>query len=167
MSNEDNKKLLNKALNFCYFYLKFRPRTKREIVLYLKKKAEKYGFTEDIIEKTVEDLTQQNFINDKDFVKMYVESKIAHKPKGEVLLRNELQKLRIQKELLDDYFSEQPINQDQQALQALESKWYRFTALEKRKRFEKAAAFLSRRGFSFEVIKKTIAELEEKEYNIA
>lgn len=167
MEEYNISKLNQKALNFAYFYLKFRQRTKQEIVRYLEKKSEKYGFTQQVIEYVITQLEDQNLVNDKDFVKTYVEARISRKPKGETALRNELIKLGIQKDILDLYFSQSPIDQHQQSHQALVTRWRRYSSLDPKKRFEKAASFLLRRGFSFDVIKKTIAEIEEKEYNMS
>lgn len=160
---QEHAKLFQKALNFAYFYLKFRARTEREIVLYLQKKSEKYGFTSEAIQQVVEELKQQNLINDVDFVKMYIESKTKAKPKGANALKMELMRLGIQKDILDQHFEESPINESEQAIQALEKRWNRYRILDTKKRFEKAANFLLRRGFSFDVAKKTIAQLEDKE----
>lgn len=158
-------KQLQKALYFAYFYLKFRSRTRKELQNYLLKKREKYHFTDDIIEKALHELEEQHLIDDKNFIEQYVSSRTISKPKGELALRTELMKLGITKDLLDEYFLQQPLDQFAQAHQALSSRWQRFNTLDKKKRFEKAASFLLRRGFSFEIIKKTIAEMEEKEYN--
>jgi regulatory protein len=161
--NPENAKLFQKALNFAYFYLKFRSRTEREIVLYLQKKAEKYGFTPEVIQSVVEDLKHNDLINDAEFVKMYVESKTKSKPTGANVLKMELMRLGVQKDFLIEHFEDSPVDESQQAMQALEKRWHRFSTLDQKKRFEKAASFLMRRGFSFDTVKKTIAQLEEKE----
>jgi len=57
----------NKALNYSFFLLKYRARSKAEIGLRLKKK----GYSSDIIEQTINYLEENNYINDEDFVKNY------------------------------------------------------------------------------------------------
>lgn len=163
METYEKQKLLQKALNWAYFYLKFRSRTRKELVIYLTKKAEKYSLPQEIIEAALKELEEQHLINDAEFIQRYIDSKIHAKPKGERALRNELQRLGVEKELLDAHFDKNPSNDDKLALKALQSRWPRYALLDKQKRFEKTAGFLSRRGFSFDVIKKTIAEMEEKE----
>lgn len=160
---DEHKLNIQKALNKAYFFLKFRPRTRKEIVDYLTRKSKKFTYlTSDVIEETVRHLEEENLINDEDFTSRFIEQRNLYKHKGETALRQELMRLGITKDLLDDYFSQNPLNQEEQALQALQKKWYRFVPLDKRKRFQKAAAYLSRRGFSFDIIKKTIAEMEKE-----
>ena len=47
------------------------------------------------------------------------------------------------------------------AFAALKSKWQRFKNLTPKERFEKSAAFLARRGFPFDIIRKTFEKIEE------
>lgn len=149
------------ALQKTYFYLKFRPRTEREVQTYLEKKGEKFGWPHEVIEQTIICLKKQNLINDKHFISWLVDSRSRTKPKSAFALRSELFKLGIPKELLDEHFSTYETDESELAIQALRPKWRRFQTLESRDRFQKAAAFLSRRGFSFDLIKKAIRTLEE------
>ena len=163
MDSYEEIKLVQKGMNWSYFYLKFRPRTKKEILIYLQKKSEKYSFTPEIIQKVLQELENQRLIDDKAFVELYVYSKSINKPKGETAFRNELQRLGVERDILDEYFAQNPINQEEQAHKALQRRWLRYSPLDQKKRFEKSAMFLASRGFSFDVIKKTIAQMEEKE----
>ncbi|MBI4009170.1 RecX family transcriptional regulator [Candidatus Roizmanbacteria bacterium] len=156
VSNDD----LQVLLNYAYFYLKFRPRTKKEVRDYLNKKTEKRHWSRDLVEEAIKDLEQQNVINDKEFVRWFVEQRNISKPKSQFVLKGELLRFGIAKELIDEYFSQHTQPEEELAFHALQSKWRRFQSLSKKERFEKAAAFLSRRGFSFDLIRKTIKDLE-------
>lgn len=158
MRNED----LQTLLNYAYFYLKFRPRSKKEIRDYLNKKTEKRHWSRDLVEKAIKDLEEQNLINDKEFVRWFVEQRNRAKPKSQFVLKGELLRFGIAKELIDEYFSNHEQPEDELALQALQSRWRRFQTLPKKERFEKSAAFLARRGFNFDIVKKTIKKLEDK-----
>ena len=157
-SNEDLQELLNKA----YFYLKFRPRSKKEVADYLLKKIKKRHWSTDDVDKVIKQLEEQNLINDKEFVSWFVEQRNASKPKSQFVLRGELLRFGIDKDVIDNFFMEHEEPEDGLALKALQSRWRRFSALPKKERFAKSAAFLSRRGFSFDLIRKTISKLEEK-----
>lgn len=153
-----------KALNRSYFYLKFRPRTEREVRDYLAKKSEKfYHWQPEVIDQAIEELKNQDLINDYKFVEAFVSSRTAIKPKGEFALRQELMKYRIAKNIVDDFFAEEPVAEEESARRALTLRWSRYRGMDKRTRFEKAVQFLLRRGFSFSTAKKTIAELEGEE----
>ena len=160
----DNEKLQG-ALNSAYYYLKFRPRTKKEVERNLKKKANKYQWSDEIIEKALKYLEEQNLINDADFIKLFVESRNKIKQKSQFALKSELMKKGVSKDLIDLHFAEHEQNEEELAYTALRTRWTRFERLDKQKRFKKVASFLGSRGFSFDVIKKTIAKYEEKGYN--
>jgi len=156
-------KKFTKALNFAYFYLKYRPRTRKEIYKYLIKKSKRFKYTEETIKQVIEFLINDDLINDKKFVSWFVDQRNRNKPKGEFALRNELLRLGIEKELIDDFFIENPLNEKQLAYKAVSSRWPLFKKLPRRKRLERTFQYLQRRGFNFDVIKKTYQRLEKKE----
>ncbi len=157
-------KNFSRALNLSYFYLKFRLRTEKELRDYLKKKSEKFSYLNaDIIDKVLMNLKEEKLIDDLAFTEWFVLQRVRSKPKGEFALKQELLRFGINKDLLDDYFLQNPLNAQQDAIKALDRRWSLYSRLEKKKRFEKAANFLLRRGFPFDVAKKTIAHKEEKE----
>lgn len=157
-SNED----LQSLLNYAYFYLKFRPRTKKEVRNYLYKKIEKRHFSRDVADQAIVDLEEQGLVDDKKFVEWFVEQRNRAKPKSQFVLKGELLRFGIAKELIDEYFSTHEQPEEELAIKALQSRWHRFQSLPKKERFEKAATFLARRGFAFDIVKKTIEKLEEK-----
>lgn len=156
---ESMQKDVTKALNRAYFYLKFRPRTKREVILYLQKKSEKiYHWDPEVIDKVIELLEEEGLINDRAFIESFVSSRALIKPKGEFALRQELMKYGIDKDLLDEYFAEKPLMEEDLAGKAISTHWNRYKRFDKKTRFQKAVQFLMRRGFSFSVAKKVIED---------
>lgn len=151
--------LVQKILNFAYFYLKFRARTKAEVVRYLEKKREKYRFSPDIIEAVIKQLESEGQINDRRFVEMYVHDRMLLKPRSEYLLRRELQKLGISRDLIDEYFSTNEIDESTLALDALSRKKRLYEQYDENERFKKAVSFLMRKGFSFDTAKNTYRTL--------
>lgn len=158
----DNE-VLSKALNRAYFFLKFRPRTRKELEDYLQKKAKRLKLTEAQIIKTLSKLKEQGFIDDKAFIEWYVNQRSRLKPKSRFLLGRELFKLGISREQADSYFEKHTVDEDRLASRALAPRWSRLKQLSWEKRFQRASSFLRLRGFGYEVIKKTIAEFEKKE----
>lgn len=153
---------MDDLLNYAFFFLKFRPRTKKEIETYLNKKIQKRHWSRDDVKKVIQHLEELDLINDKNFVKWFVEQRILLKPKGKYVLQQELLKHGIDKEDIDEYFSSYSVDEEKLAEKILQERWHRYNKLDKRKRFEKAASFLMRRGFSFEISRKIISRLEEK-----
>lgn len=148
--------LLNKA----YFYLKFRPRTEKEVRNYLHKKIKTKHWSFDNVENVIKKLKEQGLIDDKKFIDLFVRDRTVLKPKGKRVLIQELRKKGIDDELIEKYFSENPINEEELALQILKKRWLRFKNLDSQKRFEKSARFLISRGFDFNLVKKTIDKLK-------
>ena len=154
---------VSRLLNFSYFYLRFRPRTESEMLQYLEKKAKKFSYSEDSIDKTLKKLKDQKLIEDSQFVVWFVEIRGSSKKKSVAYLKNELRVRGVSSDIIGVYFDENIINEDESAVKALRSQWRRFQKEDKRKRFEKSAAFLQRKGFNYSIIKRAIAEIEEKE----
>lgn len=155
-TNEDFQKLLN----YAFFFLKFRPRSKKEIEDYLNRKIQKRHWSRDDVKKVIEHLENLDLINDKNFVKWFVEQRILLKPKGKYVLRQELLRYGIEKEIIDEYFASFSMDEEKLAEKILQERWHRYKNLDKQKLFEKAASFLMRRGFSFDIVKKTINKLQ-------
>jgi len=154
---------IQELLNYAYFYLKFRPRTKREMELYLLKKIQKRFWSQGHVKQAIAKLEEQNFLNDKAFIEWYVEQRNRAKPKSEFVLHAELLKYGAQKEDIDRFFEEYAVDEDVLAVRALERKWMNMRSLSREERFKKSYSFLARRGFSYDTIKKTIEKAEEKE----
>ncbi len=161
----EEQELLDRAKNLAYFYLKIRPRTEKEIVDYLSKKKKRHKLTDEIIKKTVDSLKEEKLIDDKAFISWHVDRRSRAKPKSRMLLSQELIKHGVSRELVTYFFEDQPLEEEPLAKKALEPRWARWSHFPKDKRFQKAASFLQRRGFSYGVVKNTIAELEKTEYN--
>ncbi len=160
MSAKDD---LNQALNFAYFYLKFRARTKKEIEKYLLKKGENLGWTTQTIEDALKILEEKKYIDDPAFINWFVSSRNSRKQKSQYVLKGELIRLGVEKQLIDEYFSENTQDETEMALNALQTRWRKISDLPKIDRFKKSASFLQSRGFSWETIKKVVDKLEETE----
>lgn len=161
--DQEREKNRQKLLNYAYFFLKFRIRTEKEIVIYLTKKAKKLQIDEQLFEQVCQELKEQDLINDQKFVQLFVDSKIRQKGRSEKYFNFELAKKGIDQSLIDQYFSDSPLDQLSAAVTNLEKKWSAYSRLEPQKRKQKAIEYLSRQGFPYAIIKKTIEQIEEKE----
>lgn len=156
MAKEQIKKLLNKA----YFYLYLRPRSEKEMVDYLKKKAEIYHATDADVQQVIQELRNQNYLDDDAFITSFVRYRTSIKPKGEYALRMELLQKGISENKIHSYFEENTLEEDVLAKDALKKVWSRYKNLEPLKQKKRAIDFLSRRGFSFDTAKKAFEELK-------
>lgn len=136
---------MKNALDTALYFLKFRVRTIFEIRQKLKSK----NFDKEEIDKTVDVLARNNFLDDAKFVKMYVKDRNLLKPTGSYLLKLEMKQLGLADDLIEDSLAGQ--DEEELARRALESKHrYRNASPEKQ------AQFLARRGFSTSLIYKIV-----------
>lgn len=159
----DEPENLLKALNYAYFYLKFRPRTKKELTDYLNKKAKRYKWPEGLVAQAISELEGLELIDDQKFIEWFVEQRSAVKPKAIFILKRRLIQFGVPKETIDEYFDRNKMDEVAMALVAIRFRWQQWKNLEKQERFKKVSGFLTRRGFRYDVVKKTIAKLEGKE----
>jgi regulatory protein len=146
-------------------YLSTRPRTEREIRDKLREKE----FGDDEIISTINDLKSSGLINDAEFARMYVRDKTTHRPTGRVLLMRKLLLLGVSKEIADEAISEmqKSRNQEDAALQAAQqylSKSHRTSRHgDPRKERQRLAAFLTRRGYTWDVIQPVLKKASANE----
>lgn len=146
-------------LNMAFFYLKFRPRTIRETRDYLYKKVATTHWSHEAVDKVIDHLVELKFLDDKNFIDYLVRSRTGTKAKGVYAIKQELYRFGVDKELVEEYFSNTEINEEELAEKALTRRWEIIKSLPKQKRFEKAINYLRSRGFSFDVCRKIIEKL--------
>lgn len=150
-------------LNIAFFYLKFRPRTIKETRNYLYKKVRTTHWSHEAVDKVVDHLIELKFLDDKAFIDYLVNSRTKTKAKGIYAIKQELNKFGVERELVDEYFADIEIDENELAKKTLTSRWERIKSLPRQKRFEKSISFLQRRGFNFETSKKAFEDLTNKE----
>lgn len=129
---------------------------------YLIKKSSIFKINNETVTQVINHLEEIGLIDDKKFISAFVEQRKLLKPKGELLLKAELLKLGIGKDLISEYFLNNLLDEEGLAHKVLSGRWVRYKYLEKKIRFQKACQFLIRRGFNFDTAKKTIRLLEER-----
>lgn len=183
ISESEFGKMFNAALNF----LSFRPRSEWEVRDYLKKRIWKKGETKDkrqktkdwekereIIEnqeeinKVIEKLKQIDQVNDLDFAKWWVDQRTTFRQKGNQLIKLELRRKGIGKEIIDSLFSTEDGNSSsefERAWLAIQKKLriWDINKLGRIKFKEKVMRFLLSRGFNFDTINSVVEKLMAKE----
>ncbi|UNK21335.1 RecX family transcriptional regulator [Paenibacillus sp. N3/727] len=136
-------------------FLERKPRTAQEITQRLNLK----GMTADGIEKTIIRLQQERLVDDELYAKQWAEQRITRQKKGRMWVRQELRQKGIQTELIADALNEVSEEDEfQSAYTVGQKKWYQIKgdALERKR---KTGAFLMRRGFTGEQVRKVINKL--------
>ncbi|MBX2992086.1 MAG: RecX family transcriptional regulator [Bacteroidetes bacterium] len=133
-------------------FLSRRQRTEKEVRDKLREKE----FADEEIRQTIENLRELGFLNDAEFARSYICHQLTVRPKGTLALKQNLLLLGVRKEVieaaLDETFNE--TNQEEAALDAARKflRKSRKPTDDPRKTRQKLAAFLGRRGFTWDVI---------------
>lgn len=136
-------------------FLERKPRTEKEIAQRLGQK----GMTSDGIEKTIDRLQQERLVDDELYAKQWAEQRITKQKKGRMWVRQELRQKGIESELIVEALNE--VNEEDEFNSAYtigKKKWQQIKgdALERKR---KTGAFLMRRGFTGEQVRKVINRL--------
>lgn len=148
MVNEN--KTITQALNLALNYLSYRARTIQEMQKYLKNKK----LSEDIVKEIIEILLDKNYLNDKEFAKLFVETKIKTKPKSKFALEYELRQKGINPSDIEDLLT--AYDDQAQALKAIKPKIKIWQTLDTDKFKKKMMNFLQYRGFSYDICLTTL-----------
>lgn len=156
--------LVNKSLNF----LSYRPRSQKEVEDYLAKKIatlEEVKFSQakgsSLILEVIAKLKKYKYINDYDFAKWWLNSRLKSNPKGPRLIEMELRNKNIDKQIIERVMSNLS-NPKSLALKSLQKKLPRLQKLPIVEFKKKVYMHLASRGFEPETIQETIAFLTKK-----
>ncbi|MBI4096189.1 MAG: regulatory protein RecX [Candidatus Levybacteria bacterium] len=141
---EDFEKIYNFALRF----LSYRPRSEQEIRNKLKEKK----VPQETIEKLISKLKEKKFIDDVEFAKKWIESRLRFKPRSLRLIQIELKQKGIDPETINNL--QLTINDLEQAKKLVEKKMRSFGKL--RMTPEKLGRYLASKGFDWDTIKRSV-----------
>ena len=125
------------------YFLKFRPRSRYEIQKYLKDKK----FLPETVTDTIRKLEAAGYLNDFDFARLWVESRLRCKPRGMAALREELRIKGISEEMIQTVLTD--LDEKQAAWDAVLPKLRHWDKLEKEEFKKKVYGHLTRRGFHY------------------
>jgi len=147
------EKFYNKALKF----LSYRPRSEKEIRDKLKRKKA----SEKIINKIILRLKENNFINDEEFIKWWIEQRTTFKPRSFRLIKIELKQKGIDKELIEKTIGHLPSTIDdlKSAKKLIQKRLPRYKNLSRDEKFQKLSRFLASKGFNYDIIKEIFKEI--------
>lgn len=154
--NNRNIDPLQKAKNYAFLLLKFRPRSEKEIYLRLKKKK----FEERIIKEVLLFLKDKDFIDDNHFAKIWIESRIK-RPLGLRRLKEELRIKGIDKEIIDNQIEEIKKNYSEEDVvsKIAKERLNKLKGIEPQKAKRRIFSYLSQRGFSPGVVIDVINQM--------
>ncbi len=146
--------LLEKIFNKALFFLKFRFRSEKEIVVYLKKQLQSFLLTEyekkEILNVVLSRLKNLNLVDDYRFAYLWVENRLRLNPKGKKIITFELRQKGIEQAIIDkvltELFNKTKEEELIKKLLAKAESRYKKVALPQKR--EKIIRFMVSRGFS-------------------
>lgn len=147
------QKLLNKTLRL----ISHRPRSEKEIADYLKRKKSLPNISVRVIER----LKELGQLDDYAFASWWIEQRSTFRPRGKFGLTMELRQKGIDKEIAEKVINEK-VDEPSLAKKLAQKKFKFYKNLPREERYQKISAFLARRGFSWEIIKKVVVKFLEK-----
>ncbi len=129
-------------------YLSFRPRSRAEVEKYLRGKET----DEQAIEEVLSRLESRGYLNDEEFARFWVDDRLRFRPRGERALRFELHQKGLGREEIDAAL--EGLDEGAAAWDAVAGKLERWRELDEREFLNKVSAYLSRRGFSYDVCRQ-------------
>lgn len=157
MADNDFQGKFDKVLNF----LSYRSRSEYEINFYMLRK----GWSEDIRKEIIEKLKHLKLIDDEDFVRQWINSRSRGRIAGRSLLKAELRKKGIAREIIDRLVSEERGSTSEEILaeKAIAKKLAQLKNLSVFEQKNKLYGMLVRKGFSSAIAEEVIAKLFKEE----
>jgi len=134
--------------------------------LELKRKLLQKGFPKETIEEVIVKMKSLNYLNDKKFAELLVSESLNLRHEGAQKIRGRLMEKGISKELIQEVLSGNELDslEDQNIKMVADKKLFslekRFT--DKREVNRKLTTFLVSRGFSFQLIKNYLRNIEQE-----
>ena len=149
---------LQDCLDAAYYYLSYRPRSEGEIKQWLHKR----GFADEVAEKAIAKLREQNLSDDFAFAQFWKDNRLSFRPKSRRLIKKELRDKKVAAEIIEQVTED--MDDEEIAYKLGAGRLPSLAHLDYPAFYRRLSSYLAYRGFNYEVIKHTAARLwQEKE----
>lgn len=154
---------VGKLMEKMYRLWNVRQRSEKEVCDYFRIKNKQVSKL--TLDTLIINLKRKGMINDLEFAKSWVEARRRSKQKGIRAIKAELYQKGITKEIIEEVVSVQVTgySEEELARQALQKKMKIWKNLDSKKLYQKSIEFLLRKGFEFELSRKTVEMILKKE----
>ncbi|HLJ69571.1 MAG TPA: RecX family transcriptional regulator [Chloroflexota bacterium] len=136
--------LVERAYGAALNFLSYRPRSRRELEDYFRRKK----IAPDLAARVFERLEQLGLLDDREFARFWVENRQAFRPRGSHALRGELRLKGVESEVVEDAL--QDIGDEEElAFRAGSQRLRSYGRVGEREFFRRMVGFLQRRGFGY------------------
>lgn len=140
---------------YALYLLELRDRSVGEI----QEKMRRKGFNQKEIVETISFLGSKNFLNDQHFAERFAVEKQKLQHWGQYRIKTELLKKHIPDEIIDQVMSQNSDDSELDSARKAADLWRRKNLnCPREKIYSRLGGFLSRQGFSYDVVKEIVAE---------
>ena len=145
---------INFGKKVAYRFLNFKPRSEKEV----RTKLKGHKLSDESIDKILDSLKEFKFVNDEQYAKMYIESRVSLKPEGRRSLKIKLAQKGIGKEtsektVEENYTEETEFQKALDLVTKYQKKVKAKTPIEKK---QKCYRHLLSKGFSYDLINRVL-----------
>lgn len=130
--------------------LSYRQRSEQE----LRERLRRKGVAQPLVEETLGRLRELGYVDDAGFARFWVETRQAARPSSRLALRSELRRRGVARDAADEATAS--LSDEEAAYEAACRRLRALAGLEYGRFRERLGGFLTRRGFSYEVARRTI-----------
>lgn len=134
-------------------FLSFRPRSRAEIVDYLRRRKVPPSTAQTVLER----LSAAGLLDDSAFARYWVENREEFRPRGLRSLRFELRRKGVSDAEIE--MATEELDEGESAYRAARERAQRLSGTDYQVFSRRLGGFLQRRGFDYEVVKETVARL--------
>lgn len=145
--------ILQHCLDSAYHYLSYRARSEFELKQHLLKR----GFSNESVEKAIITLKEQSLIDDLAFARFWRDSRLSSNPRSKRLMALELRDKGVSPEIIERTL--ESTNDEEIAYASGCHRMHLLAHLEYPQFQQRLSNYLAYRGFSYEIIRTTIARL--------
>jgi regulatory protein len=132
--------------------LEQRLQTRRELSTRLLRKGFSPGTTEAALDK----LAGYGYLNDERFAEVWIENRLAHRPRGKRMLEQELRQKGVDRQIVEETVAGMEIDDRAAALELAQKRLRSVQGLPPDEQKKKLTGILARRGFDYGVIRATL-----------
>ncbi len=137
---------------------KHRPRSRHEAFTRLHQK----GFSREIIESVLEQAARAGILDDAKFAQLWVEDRLARRPRSRRALERELRAKGVAPEHIERALARAGLDEEAVARELVAERLSRLRSLDEPTRLRRLVGFLRRRGFSHQTIQRVLKGRERE-----
>ena len=148
------QEVFQKARHLALDYLGRRDRSVREV----REKLLTKEFPDTVVEQVVDGLQKAALLDDRNFARRWIESKMRNRPSGPARIVQDLQRRGVERNIVEEVLEEfqGALGTEEEATALLRGQQWRYAGLEKAKAHRRMGSYLGRRGYQLEIVYKAV-----------